>query len=133
VREIESRRLEWQRLEGELLALDYEDVAREVALCAREDGDSLAELAERARTELRPLAPYLDDAGPELAAALLGARAGHVLGPVAVAGRFVVAVLHSKEPPSTDDPELRARAAEYTLRRALEREVESRVRWHEPV
>jgi hypothetical protein len=130
-REIEGRRLEWLRVEGDRLELADEDVAREVVLSAREDGDSLAELAGRARAELRPLASYLDDLEPELAAAVLGAREGEILGPVTVAGRFVVAVPRRKAEPSPDDPALRGRAAELVFRRAVDRELEQRVRWHD--
>jgi hypothetical protein len=129
--EIERRRLAWLRVEGEQIELDDEDVAREVVLSAREDGASLAELAGLAHTELRPLASYLDDVEPELAAALLGAREGEVLGPIAVADGFVVAVPRRKAEPSPDDPELRERAAELVFRRALERELQHRVRWHD--
>jgi hypothetical protein len=130
-REIESNRLEWLRVEAEQLAVSDEDVAREVALCAREEGDSLADLADRARGELRQLTAYLDDLEPELAGALLGAGEREILGPLALGDRFVVVSLTRKLAPSTDDPELNARAAERVLRRALDRELESRVRWHE--
>ena len=74
---------------------------------------------------------YLDDVVPELAAALLGAQEGEILGPLAVDGRFVVALAHRKTTPRAGDPALRERAAALLLARALEREVESRVSWHD--
>jgi hypothetical protein len=130
-REIESRRLDWLRVEGEQLAVADEDVAREVVLSVREDGEALADVAQRARGELRPLATYLDDAEPELAAVLLGARENEVLGPVPVGDRFIVAVARRKAPPTPEDAVLRDRAAELVCRRAIARQLETHVRWHE--
>src|SRR5262245_8473135 len=129
--EVDGRRLDWLRVEGEVVAVGDEDVAREVALCARDDGEPLEGLAARAGGELVPLDAYLDDAEPALAAALLGAREGEVLGPLADGGRWLVAHARRKTAPSLDDPDVRARAAARVLARALAREVERRVTWHE--
>jgi hypothetical protein len=129
--EVDGRRLDWLHVEGEVVAVGDEDVAREIALCAREDGDPLDELAARAGGQLVRLDAYLDDAPPALAAALLGAREGDVLGPLADDGRWLVALARRKTAPSVEDPAVRGRAAEHVLARALAREVERQVTWHD--
>jgi hypothetical protein len=131
--EVDGRRLDWLRVEGEVVAVQDQDVAREIALCAREDGEPLDELAVRAGGELVVLDGYLDDAEPALASVLLGAREGDVLGPLADDGRWLVARARRKTEPAADDPDVRERAAGRVLARAIERELERNVTWHERV
>jgi hypothetical protein len=128
--EVDGRRLDWVRVEGEVVAVADADVAREIALCAREDGEPLDELAARAGGELVRLDAYLDDAEPALQAALLGARDGELLGPLGEDGRWLVALARRRTAPSVGDPDIRARAADRVLARALARVVERQVTWH---
>lgn len=124
-REIELRALEWTRIDAELLELADMDAAGEAALCVRVDGRSLEDVAADCGVPLQRRAVYLEDAEHEL----LGARAGDLVGPVARDGGYLLVHVLERTPPSADDPELRRRAESYLVDRAIERELEKRLRW----
>jgi len=109
------------------------DAAREAALCIRQDGLDPAEVAAESGGEFTEGDWYLEEADPALRDHLLGAQEGEVLGPLRLNDGFVVVSVRAKRPPSEDDPALVARASQVLLDRAVRREVESRVRWKEPL
>jgi hypothetical protein len=130
-REIAAQGLDWLRIEGELLELSTEDLAREAALCVREDGRPLAEVAAECGTEPRPLNVFVVDVESEVAPILLAAREGELVGPVARDGVFKLFFVRKKTPASSDDPAIRRKAQERVRSRELERAVAAKVRWHE--
>jgi hypothetical protein len=109
------------------------DGAREAALCVRDDGMALAEVATHAGAELREHSLVLEDAEGELGEALLSARTGELIGPLVLGDRFALVLVDGKVEPSLDDPEILRRAQEAARRRAIEREIVNRVTWHERV
>ena len=132
-REIDLNRLEWLRFTYETAEFENEDAAREASLCVRTDGDSMAVVADRANVALEERVDWLDEVEPELASRFLAARPGDLLGPVPTGDRFRLALLQDKIPPSEDDEAVRQRASHAVVERAVEREVNERVVWHEPL
>ena len=72
---------------------------------------------------------WLDELDPALGTRFLTATAGELVGPVAVEGGFVVAHVIAKTSPSLDDDDVRARAREAAISRAVSRLVADRVVW----
>jgi hypothetical protein len=130
---LETRGADWIRVDCRTLVLPGEPAAREAALCVRDDGMALAEVAAQAGVEMREHALYLEDADGELGNALLSARTGELLGPLPLGDRFALVLVDGKVDPTLDDPEILRRAQEAARRRATEREVVNRVTWHERV
>lgn len=130
---LEARKADWIRVDCRTLVLSSQPAAREAALCVRDDGMALAEVAEQAGVEMRQHSLYLEDAADELGKALLSARTGELLGPVPLADRFALVLVDDKAEPTLDDPEILRRVQEAARKRAIEREVVNRVTWHERV
>ena len=130
---LEARKADWIRVDCRTLVLPTPDGAREAALCVRDDGMALAEVAAQAGAELREHSLHLEDAEGDLGKALLSARTGELLGPVPLGDRYALVLVDGKVEPSLDDPEILRRAQEAARRRAIEREVVNRVTWHERV
>jgi hypothetical protein len=132
-REIHAQHVDWLALECRWMSHSEEDVVREAALCVREDRRDLVEVAAEAGAQTGVQRTYLESAEPGLRAQLLGARPGDVVGPLAVGGGFQLIEVLDKRAPSAEDPEIRNRAVNAIVRRAVEGEVVNRVRWHEPL
>jgi hypothetical protein len=131
--EVGRRGLEWLRVEGMLLEVPTESMAREAAFLVRDDGRPLPEVAVDCGTEARPLGLYMGEASPELSAALLGADEGELVGPLALDDSFALLLVEQKTRPSTDDPEVRAKAEQTVVTRLTDRAIAANVSWHEPV
>jgi hypothetical protein len=132
-REVHARHVDWLRLECRLLSHGEPDVVREAALCVREDGRDLADVAAEAGAHVEVAQTLLEAAEPSLRAQLLGARRGDLVGPLALGDRYQLIEVLDKQVPTAEDPDIRDRAAEAIVRRAVEGEVANRVRWHEHV
>jgi hypothetical protein len=132
-REIELNRLEWLRFAYETAEFENEDAALEAALCVRTDGDSMAVVANRANVALEERVDWLDEVEPELASRFLAARPGDLLGPVPTGAGFRLALLQDKVAPSEEDEAVQRRASNAVVERAIEREVNERVVWYEPL
>jgi hypothetical protein len=130
---VRTRHTDWIRADCRTLVLPNEPAAREAALCIRDDGMALAEVAAQARVEMREHSVYLEDATDELGKALLSARTGELVGPLPLADRHVLVLVDDKVEPTLGDPEILRRAQEAARRRAIEREVVNRVTWHERI
>jgi hypothetical protein len=126
-RVLSAHRLDWTRVRCRLLRTPDAGVAAEAALCVREDGRDLAGVAAAAELDLADERLYLSDTA--LGPRLTGARVGELVGPMAVGGQHLLALVTEREPPSPDDPETRARARAAVVNRAVETELLRRVRW----
>lgn len=132
-REVDRHRLDWLTIEWRSQAAADEDVLREAALCIREDGADFEQVAGAAGLAIQRQRTDLDRADAELRAGLLGARVGDLLGPLTVGGEYRLVQVLDKRPPTSDDPEIRARARDAVVGRAVEAESVDRVRWDERV
>jgi hypothetical protein len=130
-REISGHRLDWLRLEGETLTMQTIDAAREGALCVREEGQSLQEVALACGIEPVPLDVYAADLSRELAALLLAADEGDLVGPIELDEGFMLVRVDVKRMPSTSDEAVKRRAADHVTARAVDRATRDHVEWHE--
>jgi hypothetical protein len=130
-REVARHRLEWLRIDGEILILALEDAAREAALCIRTDGRSLTEVAAACGLEPNRLSVYVADADAELSPVLLGAQAGELIGPIPRDGAFALVMAERKITPRTADANVRQRAVARIVERAIQCAMLEHVEWHE--
>jgi hypothetical protein len=128
--EIEKNRLEWLRIEGDLVLLPSESMAREVVCCVRDDGRSLAEMAAECGAEPRPLTLYMGEIPVELSASLLSAVAGDLVGPFAWDGCFALFHIDAAVRPTSSDPDVRRKAEEHLEAQATARAIAANVSWH---
>jgi len=128
---LELRSADWVRLSYAELEFPEAGMASEAALCVREDGLSLAEVAERAGVAVGEHQSFIEEVEGELSKSLLSAPPGDLVGPLRVANGFALLRVNEKVTPTLDDPVIQDRLQEEVPRRALEREVRNRVRWHE--
>ena len=131
-REVAAHWLEWTLVDCRCVTATDEDVARELALCVREDALALAQVAADAALHVEERSWYLADPQP-LGERLLGAQPGELLGPAPVEGGLLLCLVVARAVPNAADPRTAERATRHIARRALEREVAGRVRWHEPM
>jgi len=132
-RQLAVRRLEWIRVRYRYVTLPDPQSAREAALCVREDGMALDEVAAAAHVAVREASAFLDTLGTDFQTRCVGAAPGDVLGPLTDGDGVVLAVLGEKIAPRLDDPGVRQRAEDEVMRRALDHEVAARVTWHLPL
>jgi len=128
--QINTHYLDWIRVTCRSATFPDLETAREAVLCVREDGRDLGEVAAEAGTEERKTQFYLDMVDQDLKDRFAGVEKGDVLGPVPLRGAFEVFLVLDKRVPSVDDPEVRQRATDTAVRKALDRETAFHVRWH---
>ena len=129
--EISNNELGWTRVNLRSLSHRDEGVVREAALCVRLDGRELADVAADAGAELRETCVLLDDVEPALRTRLLAARPGEIIGPLAAGTDHLLVHVVARVRPSLDDSEVRQRAGEAIIARALAGEINRHVNWHE--
>lgn len=130
-REISAHKMEWLRLRCRRLAFGDETEAKEAALCIREDGLSLDEVARDARVTPRDSTFFIEELDADLQPGFVGAQTGNVIGPLKQEERFVVYQVAERIPPALADDDVRKRAEAKVIARALSSEVNRRIQWHE--
>lgn len=128
---VTQRRLDWLRVEIEIGQFRDKGAAQEAVMSVRDEGLGLAEVCLLAGVEIDRRTTRLEQLEAPLHPAVLGAHEGAIVGPVEVAGHFLVAEVRSKTVPDTEDPEIVDLAAEAILRTVIRGEVEQRVTWHD--
>ena len=126
---IAARRLEWTLLDYRAIAFPDAGEAAEAALCVREDGDSLRQVAAVSGRPLLETSAFLGETDLAVRDHLLGAAERDVVGPLVCGGEHVLFELLRKRAPSPDDPDVARRAERLVLGRALRRAMDDRVRW----
>jgi hypothetical protein len=121
---------DWLRIDCDWVGFTSDTAAREAALCVREDGEPLKEVAFRSQTAIEPIQFYLEDVDAGLAASLLSAATGNLFGPIEFRGRPSLLIIREKVLPAANDPQINAKAVELLVHRAVERETAARVEWH---
>lgn len=132
-REIASARVDWIRVHYLSAIFDDPAAAAEAALAVRADGVRLAEVSALAGIDVDDVDAWLEDEEPALASLLVGAREGELIGPVAVTDGLLIAEIVEKLPVDPADPAVRSRATDAVVERAVRREADARVVWHEPL
>ena len=132
-REVTLHRVDWLAFDLRTLRFRRECTAREALLCLRDDGYTVDQVSVAAGVSAEHTQLLLEDVPESLQAALLGARDGELVGPLADGDEHLVIVVDSKRAPMSGDEHTVARARGVALERALRREVEARVQWHEQI
>jgi hypothetical protein len=128
---LELRGADWVRLAYTALEFGERGMASEAALCVREDGLSLHEVAGRAGVEVSEREVFIEQVDADVSKSLLSAPPGELVGPLPVGEAFVLVRVDEKIAPTLEDPLIQALLEEEVPRRALEREARNRVQWHE--
>jgi hypothetical protein len=127
-----GRRLDWLQLRCLELSVASDDAAHEVLMCLREDGLEPEEVARLAGAELLERTVAIEEVAPPLAAQLVSAVPGEVLGPLpGDDGASRVLIVNARLFPSPEDPVMRQRAQAELVAAALEPLLAGTVRWHE--
>ena len=128
-KQIGAHQLDWIQVDYRFAAFPGLQAALEAALCVREDGMALDEVAVRAKTTVQERRSYLDDLDLDQRTLVVSAQPGDLVGPVAHRGVFVLMLVRDKALPSLEDTGTRHRAEASLLRTALDQESRRRVRW----
>lgn len=128
-REVRQHKMEWVRLECRTVAFPDLVQAREAALCMREDHLDFDDVATSARREVAQARFYVEDLDQTLQPLLLSAMPGDIIGPTLIGESHTLFHVLSKTLPAESDPELRVRAAERLLTRALAKAGREGAHW----
>jgi len=123
-------RLDWIRFECRFAMFPHKEMAREAALCVRDDGMRLEDVAVRARIGVQNVLIYLEEIDPSVRERFLSAGKGALVGPLDWDKGFALFVVEDKILPALDDPAIRRRAEESLIQDAINREIANRVKWH---
>src|SRR5262249_28926718 len=129
-RTMATHQLDWIRFTVQTVTAPNDELAREIALCVREDRRPIAEVASDAGLTCASAVWWLGDVEPGVHDALIVAQPGDVVGPVSAKPGHLVLTVSDKRLPSDEDPVVRARAERALLARTVEHESANRVRWH---
>ncbi len=100
---IRRKRIDWTWLCYDAVSFDSLSAAEEAALCVREDGEPLADVAARADVPVVGRSGRRQDLPPAEGPALLAVAPGTVAGPVSRVGRPTLLLLRKAVPPTRDD------------------------------
>ena len=128
-REVEHHRLEWVRLDCVVAHFTSDAHAREAALCVREDGMSLEDVAKGARAQVEEVELLLSEVEADLRHALLGAQRGDLVGPLRSGDEWALFDVREKSLPALDDPATAELAAAEAAESAVRTQVSRRIRW----
>ena len=128
--QVDAHRLDWIRFNCRYVLFYQEQMAREAALCARDDGMQLDEVAANASIAPQNATLYLDEVEPSLRDRFLSAEKGALIGPLNWDKAFGLFLVEDKIIPAVEDPEIKQRAQETLLESAVNREINKRVKWH---
>jgi hypothetical protein len=127
--EVAALRLPLTRFELETIELDSLDAAREALLCVRDDGMSMAEVAEEGRYPHRRAEVLLEDLPEDVQQKFLSVSAGDILDPIARGDGFYICRVIEKAEPSADDDAVRARAEARILERHFSELTAKHIQW----
>lgn len=128
---VDRSRLEWMRIDLERLSFATADAAAEAALCVREDGMTLSDVAMEAGQPIEDVRAVLEDLEEPLRDVVLSGGVDTLVGPVDLGGRLTVAMVLCKIPPSLDDPLIRSRAERAIVESLGQKAIFSHVTWLE--
>ena len=128
-RALASMRLPLMRVDLETVDVDSLDAVRELAMCVREDGMSMAEVASDARYPYERTEVVLEDLPTDVQQKILFAAPGDVLPPLPHEGGFYLHRLVARSDPDLADDEIRARVERQILARHFAALTTTCVRW----
>ncbi len=125
---VRHNRIDWTWLSYDAVVFAGASAAWEAALCVREDGEPLADVAARAGAATLRRSARRQDLTPDEGAALMALGPGEVGGPVVVDGGSRLLLLHHATAPSADDEEVRGLARAELIDRAAAQALAGRAR-----
>jgi len=128
-KEIAMHQMDWVKIDCRAVEFALEAEAREAALCLREDGMPLEDVARDAHVGVGVLSFYLEEVSGDDRSRFLASHAGDVVGPIPVDDVHVLYRVDRKVMPGPEDPGVVARAVELVAARAVSVEVQRRVQW----
>ena len=128
-RELSSLRLPLTRFQVEMLEVESRDAASEAFMCVRDDGMSMAEVAQEGRYPLHQTEMVLEQIADDLQQKFLSLTPGSLLEPAAREDGFVLTRILAKREPTLEDPEVRERVERRILERHFGDLAAGRVRW----
>lgn len=129
---LSARHLDWLRLDAETALFADHDTAAEALLCIRDEGWSLSEATQAGRGRLHRHRLLVEEIDPATRNHFVRARAGDLLGPLALRGQPALVRVLRKDIPSSDDDEFRLKATQQLVATAAASEVDDRVEWLHP-
>jgi hypothetical protein len=130
---LESRRLDLLRVRFQVARFTSERHAREAHLCIVDDGEPFAESVRRAGTCAEEQVLLLEDVPEPLRARLLSAAKGEVFVVAEPEQEPLIVQVIDKTPPSTADPQVRARLEPVLICQYFDPLVDTYVRWTVPL
>lgn len=128
-RSLASMRLALMRIDLETVDVDSLDAVRELAMCVREDGRSMAEVASDGRYPYERTEAVLEDLPAEVQQKVLFAAPGDVLAPLSHEGGFFVHRLIARSEPDLADDDIRERVERQVLARHFSSLAADSIRW----
>jgi hypothetical protein len=127
--EVAALRLPLTRFELETVEFDSLDAAREALLCVRDDGMSMAAVAEEGRYPYRHAEILLEDLPEDLQQKFLSVSAGEILEPISRGDGFHLCRVIEKAEPQADDEAVRDRAEKRILERYFSELTAKHIQW----
>lgn len=128
-REFRSMRLPLTQFAAEIIELETDDAAREALLCVRNDGLSMAEVANESRYPYRRTEVLLEDLPEDSQQEFVSARPGSVLDPIPRGDSFQLWRVLEKKEPNPDDPAVRERIDQRIIERHFSDLCAKHVQW----
>jgi hypothetical protein len=122
-------RLPLMRIDFETLDVESLDAVRELAMCVREDGRSMAEVASDERYPYERNQVVFEDLPTELQQKVLFAAPGDVLAPLPHEGGFFVHRLIARSEPDLADDDIRERVERQVLATHFSSLTAASIRW----
>jgi hypothetical protein len=128
-REFRSLRSPLTRFAVEIIELESPDAAREALLCVRNDGLSMAEVANEGRYPYRGADVVLEDVPEDWQQKFISATPGSVLDPIPRGDGFQLWRILEKKDANPDDPAVRERIDQRIIERHFSELCAKHIRW----
>lgn len=128
-REVSALRLPLTRFDVEMLELESRDAAREAFLCIRDDGMSMAEVAQESRYPFHRTQMVLEEIAPDLQQKFLSLTEGSLLEPTPREDGFLLTRILGKHEPTLQDPGVQERVDALILKRHFSDLASGRIQW----
>jgi len=128
-RELGALRLPLTRFEVEMIELESGDAAREAFMCVRDDGMSMADVAQEGRYPFYQTEMVLEQIADDLQQKFLSLTPGSILEPTPREDGFILTRILAKKEPTLDDPDVQARVKERILERHFADLTSGRIQW----
>ncbi len=128
-RELDRHRLDWIQIHCQVIKFASEALAREAALCVREDRLPIERVAADAHARVEEKRFHLGDLDAEIRPWLLAGKPSDLIGPVSFEGHPSLFLMLEKLLPNEDSPELQRQVEQKAIARTIADQTSKRVKW----